>query len=73
METACVCDWANPRFANLPEGMDLCAAIMGEAAPLGGEDAEDEDYVPSETTDTSDSESDLAMNSESDGDGDSSV
>jgi hypothetical protein len=64
METPGVCRWANPKFADIPEGMDFCAALMGEAAPSDGEDDEDDEFEPSESTDTSDSDSDFDMDSE---------
>lgn len=71
METPDFRNWANPKFANIPEGMDFCAALMEDTAPSGGEDDEDEDFEPSDSTDTSDSDSDYEdLDSESDEDGD---
>lgn len=60
METPGVCDWANPKFFNLPEGMDFCASVMERPTPSDDDqdDEDDSDFEPSECTDTSDSESD---------------
>lgn len=69
MQIPGVCEWANPKFADVPEGMDFCAAVMGEAAPSDDDDEdEDADFEPSESTDTSDSDSESAVESEDDSD-----
>ncbi|KAG8156596.1 hypothetical protein KVR01_013547 [Diaporthe batatas] len=66
-EDACICDWANPRFADVPEGMDYCAVLADKEAPAGGDgDDEDDDYQPSESTDTSESDSEFDQDSDFD-------
>ncbi|KKY39047.1 hypothetical protein UCDDA912_g00954 [Diaporthe ampelina] len=65
METPGVCDWANPKFANIPKGMDFCAGVL-KGTPSDEED--DEGFEPSECTDASDSESGLDSDADPDDD-----
>lgn len=76
METPGISDWANPKFASVPQGMDYCAAILGGTTPATDQndneeeedDDEDKDFEPSECTDAYDS--DFYSDSEVDSDGD---
>lgn len=72
VKEACICDWENPKFADLPDGMDYCSVLGEKEAPAGGkEDDEDGDYQPSESTDTSGSDSEFDQDSDFDTDHDS--
>lgn len=67
-----ICDWANPKFADVPDGMDYCAVLGEKEEPAGGDgDDEDGDYQPSECTDTSESDSGFDQDSDFDMDDDS--
>lgn len=64
METPDVCDWANPKFADVSEGKDFCATVLDGITPFDNED--DEDFEPSESTDTSESEFDVDSDADPD-------
>lgn len=68
MDIPGVRDWANPKFANIPEGMDFCAAVLEGTTPSNDEDEddEDEDFEPSDSSDDSDSDFDSDFDSEFD-------
>ncbi|KAG6362536.1 hypothetical protein INS49_007628 [Diaporthe citri] len=69
METPGIRDWANPKFAYIPEGMDFCAAVIqGSNPPSNDEDDgdEDDDFEPSESSDDEDSDSDSDLGSDLD-------
>lgn len=56
METPGICNWANPKFANVPEGTDFCATVLNSTTPSDDED--DEDFEPSESEFELDSDTD---------------
>lgn len=63
MDTPGVSDWANPKFANVPEDKDFCATIM----ECDEDDENDDDFEPSESDS---SECDFDLDSEADPDDD---